>query len=137
AGVSGLVALALGVRFVRSSSDHRLAAPPERTSLTHILKGEGVTGALIASASVLVSIDILVAYLPVLGEERGIAPSFVGVLLAVRAGAGLFARPATTPLIRKFGRRAVLVGTLIGMAIAMAFIPLTDSSTALLVALAA
>lgn len=137
AGVSGLAALALGARFVWSSSDHPLAAPPERTSLAQILKGEGVTGALIASASVLVSIDILVAYLPVLGEERGIAPSFVGVLLAVRAGAGLFSRPATTPLVRRFGRRAVLVGTLIGMAVTMTLIPLTDSSAALIVALAA
>lgn len=137
AAASGLVALALGWRHVNSSGGRSPASTPERTSLIRILKGEGVTGALIASVSVLVSIDILVAYLPVLGEERGISPSFVGVLLAVRAGAGLFARPATTPLIRRFSRRGVLVGTLMGMAVAMALIPVTSSSFALLVALAA
>lgn len=137
AGASGTVALVIGWSQVHSSAGRRPSATPERTSLLRILKGEGVTGALIASVSVLVSIDILVAYLPVLGEERGIPPSFVGVLLAVRAGAGLFARPATTPLIRRFGRRAVLVGTLLLMAASMASIPMTTSSATLLVALAA
>jgi MFS family permease len=136
AGASGLVALAIGWRHVHSSSGRAPAATRERTSLIRILRGEGVTGALIASVSVLVSIDILVAYLPVLGEERGIPPSFVGVLLAVRAGAGLLARPATTPAIRRFGRRSVLVGTLLVLAIAIALIPVTTSSIALLAALA-
>lgn len=131
-----LVAMGIGLRTVRSSSRPRVDIFSTPVSILSILRGEGVAGALIASASVLVSIDILVAYLPVLGEERGMSPGFVGLLLAMRAGAGLLARPATTPLLHRFGRRGVLVGTLLLMALSMAAIPVSASPLLLLVALA-
>lgn len=55
--------------------------------------------------------DILTAYLPVVGEHRGIAPAVIGVLLGLRAGATIACRLVLTPLLRLLGRPALLTVT--------------------------
>lgn len=45
------------------------------------------------------------------GEHRGIAPSVIGVLLGLRAGATLACRLVLTPLLRRLGRPALLTVT--------------------------
>ena len=54
-----------------------------------ILRMPGMGPAMLASLTVLVALDILVVYLPALGEERGMTPATVGALLACRAGASM------------------------------------------------
>jgi MFS family permease len=84
--------------------------------------------------AVLSSLDILLAYLPVYGESRGLTVGTVTMLLTVRAGASLASRTLMVPLIRTLGRRRLLgFGTLLP-AIALGILPITGS-VALLVTL--
>ncbi|GGV25605.1 MFS transporter [Streptomyces spectabilis] len=76
-----------------------------------ILGSRGVPAGMFISLAVLSATDILTAYLPVVGEHRGIAPATVGVLLGLRAAATIACRLVMTPLIRLLGRRALTVVT--------------------------
>jgi MFS family permease len=60
---------------------------------------------------VLSATDILTAYLPVVGEHRGIAPSVIGLLLSLRAAATIACRLVMTPMLRLLGRAALLTAT--------------------------
>ncbi|MHC3473978.1 MFS transporter [Streptomyces sp. 7R007] len=83
----------------------------DRIPVGRILRARGVPGGMLVSLSVLSATDVLTAYLPVVGEHRGIAPSVVGVLLSVRAGATIACRLVLTPLLRLLGRPALLTVT--------------------------
>ncbi|GHH13885.1 MFS transporter [Streptomyces rubradiris] len=82
-----------------------------RVPVAGILRARGVPAGMLISLSVLSATDILTAYLPVVGEHRGIAPAVIGVLLALRAGATIACRLVLTPLLRLLGRSALLTGT--------------------------
>src|SRR5690606_31578710 len=49
-------------------------------SLRSILRTPGLIGAIVVSTSILLAIDLLITYLPALGEERGWPASLVGGL---------------------------------------------------------
>ena len=66
---------------------------------------------MLISLSVLSATDILTAYLPVVGEHRGIAPSVIGVLLSLRAAATIACRLVLSPLLRLLGRALLLTAT--------------------------
>ncbi|MFB7758150.1 MFS transporter, partial [Streptomyces sp. NPDC056121] len=76
------------------------------------------------SLAVLSATDILTAYLPVVGEHRGIAPSVVGVLLSLRAGATIACRLVMTPLINWLGRALLITTTCLLAAVLCAGIAL-------------
>ncbi|KUN37167.1 MFS transporter [Streptomyces longwoodensis] len=82
-----------------------------RVPVGRILRTRGVPAGILVSLSVLSATDVLTAYLAVVGEHRGIAPSVVGVLLSVRAAASIACRLVLTPLLRLLGRTALLVVT--------------------------
>ncbi len=71
----------------------------------------GRTAGILISLSVLSATDILTAYLPVVGEHRGIAPSVIGLLLSLRAAATIACRLVMTPMLRLLGRAALLTAT--------------------------
>ncbi|MFG2605211.1 MFS transporter [Streptomyces sp. NPDC048514] len=87
--------------------------PPhgERVPVGGILRARGVPAGMLVSLSVLSATDVLTAYLPVVGEHRGISPSVVGVLLGLRAGATIACRLVLSPLLRLLGRPALLTVT--------------------------
>ncbi|MFI1506500.1 MFS transporter [Streptomyces sp. NPDC020597] len=87
------------------------AGQGDRVPVRRILRARGVPGGILISCSVLSATDILTAYLPVVGEHRGIAPSVVGVLLSARAAASIACRLVLTPLLRLLGRTALLTVT--------------------------
>ncbi|MDX3578182.1 MFS transporter [Streptomyces sp. FL07-04A] len=87
------------------------AGQGDRVPVRRILRARGVPAGILISCSVLSATDILTAYLPVVGEHRGIAPSVVGVLLSVRAAASIACRLVLTPLLRLLGRTALLTVT--------------------------
>ncbi|MFI9807059.1 MFS transporter [Streptomyces sp. NPDC052301] len=94
----------------RTAVDAR-APQGTRVPVGGILRARGVPAGMLISLSVLSATDILTAYLPVVGEHRGIAPSVVGVLLGLRAGATIACRLVLTPLLRLLGRPALLTAT--------------------------
>ncbi|MFJ2817720.1 MULTISPECIES: MFS transporter [unclassified Streptomyces] len=86
-------------------------APGDRVPVGRILGARGVPAGMLISLSVLSATDILTAYLPVVGEHRGIAPAVVGILLSLRAGATIACRLVLTPLLRLLGRPTLLTVT--------------------------
>ncbi|WP_262058367.1 MFS transporter [Streptomyces sp. STR69] len=86
-------------------------AQGNRVPMRSILGARGVPGGIFVSLSVLSATDILTAYLPVVGEHRGIAPSVIGVLLSIRAAATIACRLVLTPLLQLLGRAALLTAT--------------------------
>ncbi|MET7838242.1 MFS transporter [Streptomyces sp. NPDC005356] len=82
-----------------------------RVPVGRILRTRGVPGGIFISLAVLSATDILTAYLPVVGEHRGIAPSVVGLLLSLRAAATIACRLVMTPMLRRLGRATLLATT--------------------------
>ncbi|MDX3797530.1 MFS transporter [Streptomyces sp. AK04-3B] len=122
--------------------EHRDLEPDSRTGqgdripVRRILRARGVPAGILVSLSVLSATDILTAYLPVVGEHRGIAPSVVGLLLSVRAAASIACRLVLTPLLRLLGRTALLTVTCLLAALLCAGIALPVPVLALGVMLA-
>ncbi|MEU6736782.1 MFS transporter [Streptomyces physcomitrii] len=108
----------------------------ERPPVGRILRARGVPAGMFISLAVLSATDILTAYLPVVGEERGIAPAVVGVLLSLRAGATIACRLVMGPMLRWCGRRALLTATCLaaGLLCAALALPLPVSALAVLLA---
>ncbi|MGW2048151.1 MFS transporter [Streptomyces sp. NPDC001858] len=100
------------------------AGDGDRVPVGRILHARGVPAGILISLSVLSATDILTAYLPVVGEHRGIAPSVIGVLLSVRAAASIACRLVLTPLLRLLGRTALLTVTCLLAALLCAAIAL-------------
>jgi MFS family permease len=148
AGTSALALLVAGaVAAVAFTSlwriEHRDTAPKSRTGqgdrvpVVRILRSRGVPAGILVSLSVLSATDILTAYLPVVGEQRGIAPSVIGLLLSLRAAATIACRLVLTPLLRLLGRTALLTVTCLLAALLCAGIALPVPVWALAVVLAA
>ncbi|MGX1881901.1 MFS transporter [Streptomyces sp. NPDC055287] len=96
--------------------EHRVEGGPRtesaaRVPVHRILRTRGVPGGIFISLAVLSATDVLTAYLPVVGEHRGIAPSVVGLLLSLRAAATIACRLVMTPMIRLLGRTALMTVT--------------------------
>lgn len=107
---------------------HRRSAG--RPTPGHVLRDAGtvlrvprMTTILLASLAVLGAIDVLVVYLPVFGEEVGLSPTVVGILLAVRAGASLVSRIFVPWLISTWSRTRVLSVSLALPGIAVLLLP--------------
>ncbi|MGW1886291.1 MFS transporter [Streptomyces sp. NPDC001970] len=90
----------------RAAARARTKVPVHR-----ILRTRGVPAGIFVSLAVLSATDILTAYLPVIGQHRGIAPSVIGLLLSLRAAATIACRLVMTPMIRVLGRTALLTVT--------------------------
>lgn len=74
-----------------------------------LLRIPGVVPALVVSSLVLSSLDIVLAYLPLLAQERALAPWVLTALLVARGLATMASRLSLGRLTRAFGRRRVLV----------------------------
>lgn len=121
-------ALAMGsVLTIRSMPDlpsavspaDRDAGPDDTTPLRSIVRRSGMPQALIASIAVLTALDLLIAYLPVIGEARGLSPGVIGAFLALRAAAGLASRLNMARMLDLVGRRRLLFGSMLAASGAM------------------
>ncbi|MFJ5263004.1 MFS transporter [Streptomyces sp. NPDC088387] len=110
AGAGGAVAF---TSLWRIEDRTRVKSRTERgdpVPVRRILGSRGVPAGILISLSVLSATDVLTAYLPVVGEHRGIAPSVIGLLLSLRAAATIACRLVLTPLL-KLGRTLLLTVT--------------------------
>ncbi|MFT9669294.1 MFS transporter [Streptomyces rhizosphaericola] len=90
------------------SNTNTKAKAKVKVPVTAILGARGVPAGIFISMAVLSATDILTAYLPVVGEHRGIAPATVGLLLSLRAAASIACRLAMPLMLRLLGRTALL-----------------------------
>ncbi|MFJ8535100.1 MFS transporter [Streptomyces sp. NPDC093591] len=111
AGAGGAVALTSLWRIESRTTAKSRKEQGERVPVRRILRARGVPAGIFISLAVLSATDILTAYLPVVGEHRGIAPSVIGLLLSLRAAATIACRLVLTPLLRLLGRTLLLTVT--------------------------
>jgi MFS family permease len=90
-----------------------------RGSVRTILHTRGVPAGIFASIAVLSAADIFTAYMPVIGEQRGIAPGAVGVLLALRAGSSMATRIGIGKIVGRVGRERLIVLSASGAALSL------------------
>jgi MFS family permease len=111
---------------------HQPAAPFARPAETRsgsvgtILGIPGVPAAIFASIAVLAAADIFTAYMPVLGEEQGISPGVVGVLLALRAASSIASRLGIGKLVALVGRLRLMTLSAFAAAFAFGGVALSD-----------
>src|SRR5574338_604600 len=65
--------------------------------------------ALVASIALLAAVDLMIAYLPLIGEERGIPPATIGLLLGTLGLAQMVARLFIGPLLAVLGHARTLI----------------------------
>jgi MFS family permease len=138
---AGLMALAgptsLGTdRLVRAGRprDQR-AARPLRTG--ELIGSRGVPAGMFASLAILATVDVLTAYLPVLGTQRGIPPAVVGALLSLRAATSILSRMLIPWMVGSLGRVRLLAASAAGSALLTAALPLSGGPVVLGILLAA
>src|SRR4051794_2731971 len=106
AGTSALALLVAGAgaagsytslwRIERRTPAKSPASYGDRVPVHRILRTRGVPAGIFISLAVLSATDILTAYLPVVGDHRGIPPSVIGLLLSLRAAATIACRLVMT-----------------------------------------
>lgn len=140
----GVVAVGVSAVLIARPPAHRDGAGPRGSrsaqepfvrSVRTVMSRPGVPHAMLASLTVLTSIDLLIAYLPAWGEANGIAPSTVGLMLGVRAAAGLGSRVLMLRMLRAMTRKRLLVRSMVLPAVALAALPLTTDPWVLIVLL--
>jgi len=112
AGVATAIAMTLFIRppkrYERSST-----VTPKRQSASAtvrtIFRIPSIPQALFISMTMMTSIDILIAYLPVYGEANGIPVTTITTLLSVRAAAAVLSRLSLVPLLKLLGRKRLLM----------------------------
>lgn len=113
AGLSVLmVPLCLSVRRRGAASARERAATPPSTAKA-IVRTPGMWRALLVSGVVLTAMDLLYAFLPVWAVAHGVSVSTVGWLLALRAAVTVVSRVGLGALVRRVGRKGLLLVSLV------------------------
>ncbi len=94
-----------------------------RAPVRQILGVRGVGSAMFASMALLATMDIVIAFLPVVGERAGVSPVVVGWLLAVRGAAGFVSRVMLPFLSRRLSRRSLLSTSVLGAGLSLTVAP--------------
>ena len=90
------------------------AASASAPTMLGILRVRSVPSHMVASLALLAMVDLLIAFLPVVGEQHGVSPVWVGVFLAVRAGATILSRVFLPWLSARFRRSDLVIVSLLG-----------------------
>lgn len=112
--VGAIVAFGLLVFVLRGTttlapSSHGTDQPAGKGSALALLADRQLATAVFVSCTFIAAVDLLIAYLPVLGQAHGLSPAFVGALLAARAGFSFVSRMFIGVLVGWAGRLLVIV----------------------------
>ncbi|MFC7403348.1 MFS transporter [Citricoccus sp. GCM10030269] len=99
------------------------AATVGKPTMRRIWTVPGIPSHMLASLSLLAMLDILTAFLPLVGESAGVSPLWVGVLLAVRGGASFVSRIVLPWMSRRWPREKLVVVSLLVSAVALGLVP--------------
>jgi MFS family permease len=134
AAISLLATLAaIGLREARSVIVDPVPVPGNAArestgqALWRVLRIPSMPHAMVASLTVLTTIDLLAVYLPAYGEANGLSVQTVGLLLGARAAASMASRILMLPLIKLLGRRLLLALSIAVPAVSLAVFPLLDA----------
>lgn len=126
AGIISVLAVpfAVGTAAKRAPGDRIDAkSPAKRDGFSALLRYPTVRTNMVASLALLATTDILVAFLPLLGEEKGVPPLIIGVLLATRAAASIASRLLLPVLLTRCSQAALVLVSLAGAGTTLALVP--------------
>ncbi|WP_308491962.1 MFS transporter [Microbacterium terrisoli] len=89
------------------------ARAPMLRAARGVLSTKGLPHALVAGSLVLASVDIFIAYAPLVGHDRGLSAVVISVMLVARSAFSMFSRLFLGVLSKAFGRRWLLVGSIL------------------------
>lgn len=134
---AAVCALAIAVLFVsRASRRYPEAASEEKVGPTAMLRSPAIVRYIVLSAAVLTAVDLVTAYLPLVGDRVGIPPVVIGAMLAVRGLASTVSRVFLGALSRRFSASALIAASAFGAAGSLLFVALLPLPPVLFVALA-
>lgn len=88
----------------------------QKAAVRSILSRAGMPAAMSVSIAVIVAIDLLTAYVPVLGREIGLSVGEVTAILSARSGMAVLSRAAMPTVLRRLDRdRVLLVSVALGV----------------------
>lgn len=90
-----------------------------------VLRIRSVPQAMFVAMTLMTSIDIMIAYLPVYGNAHGIPVATITTLLSIRAAAAVVSRLSLVPLLRLIGRKRLLMVATAVPGVTMLALPLT------------
>lgn len=126
--VVSIGAVLSGVAIARRS-----AMPPRThrpTPIVHMLRIPGLTTAVSLSGVTLACLDLMVVFLPLWAEERGIGPETVALLLGIRGVMSLLSRVTMHALVTRFARKPLITTGLAAGAVGMAVLPFIGADAA-------
>ena len=94
-----------------------------KPSVRNILKLPGITSHMFAALALLAILDILVAFMPLVGEAYGVSPMVIGALLAIRGATSVLSRVFIRSLSARYARNNLLLVALLVSAAAIAVVP--------------
>ena len=97
--------------------------PGTKPSAINILRLPGIASHMLAALALLAILDILVAFMPLVGESVGVSPLVIGALLATRGATSVLSRIFIRPLSARFSRNTLVLVALLVSAVAIAIVP--------------
>jgi MFS family permease len=89
-----------------------------------MLSSRGLWRLLAVSGAVLVTVDLMYAFVPLWAIEQDISAAAVGALLALRAAVSMVSRIGLGQLTRRFGRKPLLIVSIAAAAISLIALPM-------------
>lgn len=103
----------------RKAPAHRCGVVDEPIRLSTIAATPGLTWLIVIGSACVASQDLVLAFLPLLGVEQGIAPGTIGLLLSLRAIAAMISRIFFSRAIGWFGTMSVMTGAALAGGVAL------------------
>ena len=114
----------LALRSVdRGLDDARLPGGDDPEKVAALLRTPQMWRSLVVSGAVLVTVDLMYAFVPVWATEQGIGATTVGLLLALRAAVSVASRFGLTRLVARFGRKALIIVSIGAAAVGLLALP--------------
>ncbi|MCU1410984.1 MAG: transporter [Rhodoglobus sp.] len=104
---------------------------PARDVPLRVLGAPGLWRALVVSAAVLVTADLMYAFMPVWAIEHHVDISAVGWLLAIRAVVSMSSRIGLSRLVARFGRKVLLAAAMLIGAASLIALPFVGEAGAI------
>jgi MFS family permease len=136
AGIIGLLAVPFAAGTLRVRSPHSRGEDVDvvaRLTTRQMLRTVGMPAALLASFGAKGSLDLVTAYLPLLGAQHSIPAGRVGILLGLGSAASLLARVSMPWLVRRTRTEPLMALTTFVSACCVALFPLARDFLALAV----
>ena len=97
--------------------------PGTKPSAANILRLPGIASHMLAALALLAILDILVAFMPLVGESVGVSPMIIGALLATRGATSVLSRIFIRTLSAHYSRNFLVLVALLISAVAIAIVP--------------